>query len=94
VASRNDLETTLVGIWQELLYVGRVGIHDNFFELGGHSLLTMRMVSAIETKLLISIPINVLFQFATIGELSKYLEIESENETEDDDNTVFEQIIM
>jgi hypothetical protein len=35
-----------------------------------------------------------LFQFSTIGELSKYLEIELMNETEDDDNTVFEQIIM
>jgi acyl-CoA synthetase (AMP-forming)/AMP-acid ligase II/acyl carrier protein len=94
VAPRNEMETTLAGIWQDLLHIDRVGIHDNFFELGGHSLLTMRMVSAIETKLLLSIPINVLFQFTTIGELSKYLEIELMNETEDDDNTVFEQIIM
>jgi len=94
IAPRNDLENKLAIIWQELLQVDRVGIHDNFFELGGHSLLTMRMVSAIEKKLLVSIPVNILFQFTSISELGKYLEIELNEEMEVDENVVFEKIII
>ena len=58
---------------QELLGVERIGIYDNFFELGGHSLLVMRAVSLIRRELLITIPVHMLFQFASISELSKYL---------------------
>ncbi|MEO7583969.1 MAG: amino acid adenylation domain-containing protein [Ferruginibacter sp.] len=94
VAPRNELETKLSAIWKELLHVERVGINDNFFELGGHSLLTMRMVSAIEQQLLVSISINILFQFTTISELSKYLEIELNTEWQEDDDIILEQITI
>jgi amino acid adenylation domain-containing protein len=77
VGPRNATEETLAQIWQELLGLERVGIYDNFFELGGHSLLAMRVVSYIERDLSVSIPINMLFQFTSISELSKYLEIQN-----------------
>ena len=77
VAPRNETEKQLATIWQELLRVERVGIYDNFFELGGHSLLAMRLVSYIERDLSVSIPINILFQFTSISDLSKYLEIQT-----------------
>ncbi|MEO7766357.1 MAG: non-ribosomal peptide synthetase, partial [Ferruginibacter sp.] len=76
VAPRNELEEKLVNIWKELLNIDKVGITDNFFELGGHSLLAMRLVSYIERNLLLSIPIRILFQFTSIMELSKYLEVQ------------------
>lgn len=79
VGPSNEIEEKLVEIWQELLGVDKVGINDNFFELGGHSLLAMRMVSHIESSLLTSIPINVLFQLTTISELSKYLKVQTNN---------------
>jgi amino acid adenylation domain-containing protein len=76
VAPRNETEAKLAEIWRELLGVERVGIYDNFFELGGQSLLAMRAVSLIRKKLLVSIPIQMLFRFASISDLSKYLELE------------------
>jgi hypothetical protein len=47
VAPRNEVEKTLVTIWQDVLKIDRVGINDNFFELGGHSLLAVRLKSVI-----------------------------------------------
>jgi amino acid adenylation domain-containing protein len=47
VHSRNEIEQSLVRIWEELLKVHPVGVHDNFFDLGGHSLL----LSAVHNKL-------------------------------------------
>ena len=79
VAPRTELEIKLVELWQDLLKVDQVGVHDNFFELGGHSLLAMRMVSYIERNLLISIPIQVLFKFTCISDLSKYLDIQAKD---------------
>ncbi|MCW3113559.1 MAG: Non-ribosomal peptide synthetase component, partial [Segetibacter sp.] len=76
VAPTNEIQLTLVEIWKELLGVERVGIEDNFFELGGHSLLAMRMVAAIKKKFNMSIPIQALFQFTRISDLSNYLEWE------------------
>lgn len=74
--ARTTLEEKLVEIWQEVLQMGRIGIHDDFFELGGHSLLAMKMKTRIESALRISVPVKVLFQFTCISDLSKYLEIE------------------
>ncbi len=76
IAPRTELEEILAVIWKELLQLERVGIYDNFFELGGHSLLAKRMGSSIERKLLVSVPIQVLFQFTTINDLSKYLSLQ------------------
>ncbi|XQU70462.1 amino acid adenylation domain-containing protein [Cupriavidus sp. H18C1] len=45
VAPRNDIETRLAQVWQEVLGVERVGIADNFFELGGDSILSIQAVS-------------------------------------------------
>lgn len=77
VAPQSDMEKSLANIWKELLHLERVGVHDNFFKLGGHSLLARRMASYIERSLFVSVPIHILFQFNTISELSKYLEIQS-----------------
>ncbi len=38
------VETTLAGIWSEILGVERVGRDDHFFTLGGHSLLAVRVL--------------------------------------------------
>jgi acyl-CoA synthetase (AMP-forming)/AMP-acid ligase II/aryl carrier-like protein len=44
-APRNEPESKLVQVWQELLGTERIGIDDNFFELGGDSIITIQVVS-------------------------------------------------
>ena len=92
VAPRNETEQALARIWQELLGIERVGVYDNFFELGGHSLLAMRVVSYIERDLSVTIPINMLFQFASIGDLSKYLEIQNIGDLQERNADIFKVI--
>ena len=75
VPPRNEIEENIAAIWKELLHVERIGIYDNFFELGGHSLLAMRVVSSISKKFGVELAIRDLFQFSTINELGKYLEV-------------------
>ncbi|MDB4901294.1 MAG: amino acid adenylation enzyme/thioester reductase family protein [Mucilaginibacter sp.] len=79
VASRNETETKLAEIWQELLGLERIGINDNFFELGGHSLLAMRAVSLIRRELNIELSIMDLFVYPSIAALISQLE--SKNKT-------------
>lgn len=73
VAPRDELEQTMVDIWQELLGIKQVGIHDNFFELGGHSLIAVRLFVQIEQRLGENLPLVTLFQAPTIEQLASIL---------------------
>ncbi|HEY8427381.1 MAG TPA: thioesterase domain-containing protein, partial [Sandaracinaceae bacterium] len=66
VAPRDEVERTLVGFWQELLGVERVGIHDSFFDLGGHSLIAVRLFAKVKRAFKVEFPISVLFEAPTI----------------------------
>ncbi|MBN6039792.1 non-ribosomal peptide synthase/polyketide synthase [Amycolatopsis sp. 195334CR] len=45
IAPRTELETTIAGVWAEVLGLDRVGVFDNFFDVGGDSILSLRVVS-------------------------------------------------
>lgn len=70
MAPRNEQETALAEIWQELLGVDKIGIHDNFFELGGHSLLGTQILARLKQNFGADLGLNALFQNQTISELS------------------------
>jgi amino acid adenylation domain-containing protein len=70
---RTEIERTLVGLWQEMLRVKRVGIYDNFFDLGGHSMLLVQLHSKLRSNLNRDIPIIDLFGHPTIGSLAEFL---------------------
>ena len=72
-APEGEVETTLAGIWSELLHVDRIGRHDNFFELGGHSLLAVRVVSRIRQVLGIEVSISDLFAHPVLSGLAEYI---------------------
>ncbi|HMQ70356.1 MAG TPA: amino acid adenylation domain-containing protein, partial [Ignavibacteria bacterium] len=87
---RNETEEKLALIWQDLLGSGKIGIHDNFFELGGHSLLATRAVSAIRKQFSVNIPIKSLFEFTSIADLGKYIDLIKSNKEKDDESEVFD----
>ncbi len=73
IAPVNDIQKTLVEIWEEVLGIERIGILDDFFELGGHSLKATRVVSRISKDLEVNISLNVFFEKPTIESLSQVI---------------------
>ena len=74
LAPRNELETTLAGIWGAVLKVERVGVRDNFFELGGHSLLATQIASRVQKTLQRNVPLRAMFECSTVEELAGYID--------------------
>jgi amino acid adenylation domain-containing protein len=70
VAPRNELESQLIQIWEEILNVKPIGIKDNFFDLGGHSLLAVKLFAQIEKKFGKQLPLAILFQSGTVEALA------------------------
>ena len=74
VGPRDATEEALVGIWQEVLGVERVGIHDDFFEMGGHSLLATQMVSRVRNVFKVELSLKEMFENKTIAEMGRVVE--------------------
>ena len=45
IAPRNELEESLILIWQEVLNRENIGVQDNFYDLGGDSIKSIQVVS-------------------------------------------------
>jgi acyl carrier protein len=70
VAPRNREEEQLAEIAARLLNLERVGVEDSFFELGGHSLLATQFVSRVREAFQVDLPLRLLFEKPTVGELA------------------------
>lgn len=74
--SRDELspiEQVVSEIWSKALNLNNIGLNDDFFELGGHSLLAVKVMSQIDAKLGVRIPIATLFHYPTIASLAQKL---------------------
>jgi acyl carrier protein len=69
-----DLQIGVAEIWRELLGIEQVGLHDDFFEMGGHSLLATQVVSRIQDRFKIHVPLRSLFEATTVAELAERIE--------------------
>ena len=76
VEPRNDIERRLVGFWQELLGVARVGVEDSFFDLGGHSLIAVRLFAMVKRAFRVDFPISILFEAPTVAACAKLIAAE------------------
>lgn len=74
VAPANELERSLLAIWQDALNVGEIGVTDDYFDLGGHSLLALRLFADIEKRMGHRLPISTLFEAPTVRELALHLD--------------------
>jgi acyl-CoA synthetase (AMP-forming)/AMP-acid ligase II/surfactin synthase thioesterase subunit/acyl carrier protein len=71
VAPRNSIETTLVGVWIELLNIPKIGVTDNFFLLGGDSITAVQLITQIKSHFGVDLPLPTIFHSPTIEQLSR-----------------------
>ena len=70
-APHTETEKAIAEIWSKLMKLERIGIHDDFFDFGGHSLMAMKMVSQIEERFGVSLPLADFLEEPTIAGLAK-----------------------
>lgn len=96
IPPQNELEKKLAEIWSEFFGIKAVGIMDDFIELGGDSLKAIIIISKMEKRIGVSIPLAVLFENPTIHGIAEYISKDKqsspipphlENET-DSDNAI------
>ncbi|MEA2691491.1 MAG: hypothetical protein QOJ16_878 [Acidobacteriota bacterium] len=73
MAARDDLESALVEIWEEILHRRPIGIRDDFFALGGHSLLAVRLMGMLHKRFDRNLPLALLVEKRTIEGLAAAL---------------------
>ena len=77
VAPRTEIETTLVGIWTDVLQVERIGIYDNLFDLGVDSISATFALACIQEQFDIDLDMALLFETSTVAQLADRLNIQS-----------------
>ncbi|UOY89132.1 non-ribosomal peptide synthetase [Bacillus glycinifermentans] len=68
------LETELASIWREVLKRERISVGDDFFRLGGQSLKAAALVSKIQQRLNVRLPISDVFSHPTIESMAAGIE--------------------
>jgi amino acid adenylation domain-containing protein len=73
--SDDDVETTLLRLWREMLGIEKIGLDDNFFELGGHSLVAVRVLAWIREKYGVAIGLREFFSTPCIRDLARKIDV-------------------
>jgi acyl-coenzyme A synthetase/AMP-(fatty) acid ligase/acyl carrier protein len=74
-APQTETQKAIADIWSKLMKLERIGIHDDFFNFGGHSLMAMKMVSQIEERFGVSLPLADFLEEPTIAGLAKKVQL-------------------
>ncbi|HVR98125.1 MAG TPA: amino acid adenylation domain-containing protein [Thermoanaerobaculia bacterium] len=73
-APESELESAVAELWQQMLGIGRIGLHDDFFELGGDSLLAVQMLSRLRGRFGVDLPLRGLLETPTIAHLARSID--------------------
>ncbi|NME81502.1 amino acid adenylation domain-containing protein, partial [Rhodococcus sp. 105337] len=73
-APQTPVEQVVASVFSEVLGVERVGLDDDFFALGGNSLIATQVVARLGAALGTRVPVRVLFEASTVGELAVRVE--------------------
>jgi len=74
VAPRNETESKLVKIWEEILQRDKIGVNDNFFDLGGHSLKATTMANKIKHVFKVNVTLKEIFKTPEIEKISEEIQ--------------------
>lgn len=75
VEPNTELESWLVGIWQQVLEAPRIGIHDHFLDRGGDSLKAMQIWGRLRDAFPVEIPLRrILLECSTIARIAEVVE--------------------
>ncbi len=77
VAPRDSTESALSELWRDVLGRNSFGVMDDFFDLGGHSLLATQLVSRIQQRFGVEVPLPLVFEATTIAEQAKAIASQS-----------------
>ena len=84
-APTNEVEETLVGIWQQVLNQDSVSIHDSFFDLGGDSIKAIRLIGLVTKQMQRPLEIQQLYQQPTVKALALLLTGNTEADARNND---------
>lgn len=74
VSAETSEEKIIAEIWEKALGISPIDITHDFFELGGHSMIAVQVMSILEKKVNIKLPISVLFESPTIQSLARLIQ--------------------
>jgi amino acid adenylation domain-containing protein len=76
-ADGDDGALTLIReIWQEVLRVGDIRPDDDLFDLGGHSLTITQIISRIERRTGVSVPLDAFYDTPTVADIAAMVDAE------------------
>ena len=69
-APRNELEQSIVEIWQMVLGIDKIGVNDGFVELGGHSLMAIQLAARVRDTFEVELSVATLYKTPTVAGLA------------------------
>jgi len=77
LAPRDEFESIMTRLWEQVLRKQAIGVRDNFFEIGGHSLAAARLMGSVGKEFGKKLLLTDLLQAPTIEELVALVRLEA-----------------
>ncbi|RFM33510.1 non-ribosomal peptide synthetase [Chitinophaga silvisoli] len=73
IAARNQTETLLISVWEEVLGRTGISVKDNFFDLGGHSLKATRLIGQIAKHFNVKMALKEVFTHPVLEDQASWI---------------------